>query len=137
MWAYVHIGTSINAQYAHDAQYMPTEYCLKMPSDSSKRIYVTICKSCMTNQWAFLDLWELHRLASWEDLIYILYWFPWIYSCCSWSIYDFCGSYHCDYCGKKICKCKIWNVQGRQTRGCQWCTCTTTFSALPQKYIYE
>ena len=53
---YIEYGTSINAQYAHDAQYMPTEYCLKMPSDSSKRISVTICKSFMTNQWAFLDL---------------------------------------------------------------------------------
>ena len=37
-YIYAQIGTSINAQYAHDAQYMPTEYCLKMPIDSSKRM---------------------------------------------------------------------------------------------------
>ena len=73
-----------------------------------------------------------------RTLIYILYWFPWIYSCWSWSIYDFCGSYHCDYCGKKICKCKIWNVQGRQTRGCQWCTLHVHhhfFCPAPKVYI--
>ena len=47
--SYCFFGTSINAQYAHDAHYMPTEYCLKMPSDSSKRIKLMIFQILVKN----------------------------------------------------------------------------------------
>ena len=38
----IECGTSINAQYAHYAQYMLTEYCLKMLSDSKQCMYIYI-----------------------------------------------------------------------------------------------
>ena len=57
-------GTSINAQYAYYAQYMLTDYCLKMPSDSSKCISTYIYDQSV-GIFGY-TIWEL--LTSWEML---------------------------------------------------------------------